>query len=194
MLSFWLAGPVPAMSRRRRPRRRRRHRELWGSGRSVAEDLGGARICSAAAARRPACPAGEILGPQRLAAAPAGSSVQRDMQGRACRTREEASTGHPLEALHLSTAGTEPRPTLKAAHGGELRRHSTTTTLGRWSMRSGPVYRSRATRLWRKISETVKFLRSAPSTHQAERPLSARLGDLGQGNRKGRDAPFVAVR
>jgi hypothetical protein len=46
---------------------------------SEAEEFGAA--LAPAAARRPVCPAGEILPPQRLAAAPAGSSAYRDMQG-----------------------------------------------------------------------------------------------------------------
>ena len=163
------------------------------SGRSAAEDLGGSRIWSAAAARRPACPAGEILVPQRLAAVTAGSSDHRDMQGRACRTREEACTGHPLEALHLSTAGAEPRLTLKAAHGVELRRHSTATTLVPGRCRSGRRCRSRSYAPMAQISETAGISSIAPSEHQAERPLSARLGGLGQGNGKGRDAPEAVI-
>src|SRR5271166_1244074 len=44
------------------------------SGRSTAEGLGGGKIWSAASARRPASPAGEIFSPDRLEAGPAGSS------------------------------------------------------------------------------------------------------------------------
>ena len=54
---------------------------------------------SAAAARRPARPAGEILAPQRLAAATAGSSAWRDMQGRACGDSDAKHPAHPPEAL-----------------------------------------------------------------------------------------------
>ena len=59
----------PWIDRRDRPcdvaalrdrKRRRRHREP-ASGRSVAEDLEGGRICSAAAARRPACGLGKFF-------------------------------------------------------------------------------------------------------------------------------------
>jgi len=42
---------------------------------------------SAAAARRPACPAGEIFSAGRLRVASAGSSASRDMQGRRCNNR-----------------------------------------------------------------------------------------------------------
>jgi hypothetical protein len=89
------------------------------SGRSAAEDLGGSRISSAAAARRPACPAGEILVPQRLAAVPAGSSITETCRDGLAGSHEEASTGHPLEAL-IWVAGIEPGPTLKAAHGASV--------------------------------------------------------------------------
>src|SRR5882724_3507232 len=54
---------------------RRYHRER-ASGRSTAEDLGGEKICSEAAARRPALsPAGEIFSPDKLGAVTAGSSA-----------------------------------------------------------------------------------------------------------------------
>jgi hypothetical protein len=68
------------MSRGTRPQRLRRHREP-ASGRSAAQDLEAGEFDSAAAARRPARPAGEILAPQRLAAATAGSSACRDSRG-----------------------------------------------------------------------------------------------------------------
>ena len=48
------------MSRRIETAKARHHRER-ASGRSIAEGPEGAKICSAAAARRPACPAGEIF-------------------------------------------------------------------------------------------------------------------------------------
>jgi hypothetical protein len=47
---------------------------ITACGRSTAEGLGGGKIWSAASARRPACPAGEIFSPDRLEAEPAGSS------------------------------------------------------------------------------------------------------------------------
>ena len=53
-------------------------------------------------------PAGEILSPQRLAAAPAGSSGHRDMQGRACRT----PTGSRLADHSLKGSSTQPAPNL----------------------------------------------------------------------------------
>src|ERR1700737_5088482 len=53
---------------------RRYHPELLASARSTAEDPGGGKICSAAAARRPACRAGEIFPATGLGPAPAGSS------------------------------------------------------------------------------------------------------------------------
>jgi hypothetical protein len=82
---------------------RRCHRER-ASGRSAAEDLGDGKIWSEAAARRPALsPAGEIFSPDRLGAVPAGSSAQRDMQGRFC--------GNPIEVTAwLIRRSTCPRP------------------------------------------------------------------------------------
>ena len=68
-------SPAPAASRARR---------------TVVPIASGA---GTAAARRPVCPAGEILSPQRLTAALAGSSACRDMQGRA---RERQSDRPPL--------------------------------------------------------------------------------------------------
>lgn len=93
-----------------------------GSGRSAAEDLEGARIWSAAAARRPACPAGEILVAQRLGAAAAGSSVRETCRdGLAEAERKRAHTGHPLEALtRLQRASNLAQPS-RLRQGGELR-------------------------------------------------------------------------
>ena len=86
-----------------------------------------------------------------------GCSVQRDMQGRTCQAQEEASTGHPLEAPHLSTAGTEP--------GRALTLHKATSfgptlywrqpSAGR--CRSGRPRRSRNCAPMAQISETVNF-------------------------------------
>jgi hypothetical protein len=126
------------------------------SGRSTAEDLGGARICSAAAARRPACPAGEILVLQRLAAAPAGSSDHRDMQGRACRVprgsehRASARSTSPVDSGHRTA------PNLQSC----ARRRASATLDGDKRCRSGRPCRSRSYAPMAQISETVKFLRS----------------------------------
>jgi hypothetical protein len=79
-----------------------------GSGRSRAEDTRGdknlqrsGREEAGLSGRGNSCPA-EVGG--------GACEIQRPKRhaGRACRSREEASTGHPLGALHLSTAGTGP--------------------------------------------------------------------------------------
>jgi hypothetical protein len=128
------------------------------SGRSRAEDLGGARICSAAAARRLACPAGEILGPQRLTAAPAGSSDRRDMQGQACRSPGETST-RPIRSKDF--AGRPAAPNLakpsKLCTAASFGRHATATTLVPDRCRSGCLVEA-GTRADTQISETVESL------------------------------------
>jgi hypothetical protein len=121
-LLWSVAGPVPAMSRRPETTKGRpRHREPRGAAEAQRRTSGGARICSAAAARRPACPAGEILVPQRLAAAPPGSSGHRDsregnVQGPGGREQQ----AHPPDHFHPAAAakpGTRWKPSKPRATG-----------------------------------------------------------------------------
>ena len=155
------------------------HTASPASGRSRAEDLGGARICSAAAARRPACPAGEILAPQRLGAATAGSSDHRDMQGRACRSRGEASTRpsarstSPVDSGHRTCA----QPSRAAQGATSFGRHSTATTLGPGSMPIRAPCRSRSYAPIAQISDTVEFRRGRRGLPGASRaPGCSALG------------------
>ena len=120
MVSFGcLAEPVPAMSRRLEaatPPSTPRALAAAGAQRrtSKAREFGaqrprGGRLTGSGFAwpgRN--LPAGEILSPQRLAAATAGSSGHRDMQGRACRT----PTGSRLADHSLKGSSTQPAPDL----------------------------------------------------------------------------------
>jgi hypothetical protein len=131
-LLWWLAGPVPAMSRRRRPRRRRPHRERpeQSGGPRRGENLErSGREEAGLSGRGNSCPAEVggggcgIQGPKRHA----GTGLPKP--------RGNEHTAHPLEALQLSTLGTEPGPTLKTAQGATgFGRHSTARTVGLGSM------------------------------------------------------------
>ena len=110
------------MSRVTRPQRRRRHHEP-ASGRSGAEDLGGGSICSEAAARRPAWLAGEIISPQRLAAA-AGSSLALKETcggGLAEPSGQRDHLAYPPEYRHRASANDGSHPKLSCRTCGPIR-------------------------------------------------------------------------
>jgi len=126
-----LAEPVPAMSRRLEaatPPSTPRALAAAGAQRrtSKAREFGaqrprGGRLTGSGFAwPERNLPAGEILSPQRLAAATAGSSGHRDMQGRACRTPTGSRlTDHSLKGF-IEAAGAGPLPrTLKSRLAAE---------------------------------------------------------------------------
>jgi hypothetical protein len=171
-LLWWLAGPVPAMSRRRRPRRRRRHREHGerpkqsGGPRRGGNSQRSGREEAGLSGRGNSCPAevgGGACGVQR--------SQRHAGAGLPGPTRKRAR--HPLEAHTCGQRALNPRPTLKAAQGGELGRHAAVTTLGPWSMRVGAPL-SKPERRSDGANQRDRGISSvASSTHLAER-LSAR--------------------
>ena len=105
------------------------------SGRSTAEDLEGGENLQRSGREEAGpwvmalpdpkinLPGREILSPQRLAAATAGSSGHRDMQGRACGTRKEAGS-RPIHSKRSPRRRTAPdlapgpsQPCLAASRG-----------------------------------------------------------------------------
>jgi hypothetical protein len=171
------------MSRRRRPRRRRRHRELWRAAGAQRRTSEGREF----AAQRPR--GGRLVRPGKFLSCRGWRRRLRDpaitetCRGGLAGSHEEASTGHPLEVLHLSTAApnrAQPSKLRTAASFGDTRRRQAMPI--RAPLSKPELRADGANQRDREISSI------APSAHQAERPLSARSGDLGQGNGKGRDA------
>jgi hypothetical protein len=76
-------------------------------------------------------PAGEILSPDRLAGAPAGSSALRDMQGWSCEAPIKATIGASAWAFHISSICVETAGSILMLWGGHSPGSTTDTALYR---------------------------------------------------------------